>query len=81
MEEFILEKPRINDDMRTLRIPFKFKRHTVVTLGIGVSEADVEALSVNLQDDFKVSINSKLESQTVMAQRPSWKMFEVSKSH
>ena len=54
IEEFILGKPMINDDIKSLRIPFKYRKSTAVAVGVGISEADVDALSGFLGEEFKV---------------------------
>ena len=54
IEEFILGKPMINDDIKSLRIPFKYRKSTAVAVGVGISEADIDALSGFLGEEFKV---------------------------
>ena len=55
IEEFILGKPKINDKVQKVRIPFKFRKPMAVAVGVGISEADVDILSNYLRDEFKVS--------------------------
>lgn len=52
INEFLLGKPKISDP-RKLRIPFKFRKPKVVAVGVGISEADVDALEEHLEG-FKV---------------------------
>ena len=54
VEEFILGKPIISDDIENLRIPFKYRKPMAVTVGVGISEADVNSLSRYLGEDFQV---------------------------
>ena len=62
IEEFILGKPMINDDLDSLRIPFKYRKSTAVAIGVGVSEADIDALSKFLGDEFKVLMHISVYS-------------------
>ena len=54
VEEFILGKPKIDDNINHLRIPFKFRKPIAVTVGVGISEAVVDVLSGCLQEGLKV---------------------------
>lgn len=54
IDEFIVGKQMISDNMANLRIPFKYRKPKTVAVGVGVSEADVDALSNYLEDEFKV---------------------------
>ena len=56
IEEFILRKSKIKDDIKVIRIPFKFRKPKAVAVGIGISKADVDSLSSSLGEEFKVHV-------------------------
>ena len=56
IKEFIVGKPFISQDMR---VPFKFRKPRSSLVRVGISEAEVAALSNHIPQEFKVYIHKK----------------------